>query len=135
MYNRYIPQSDGSYSRNRIPDAQDRPIRRPSAQNRPPQRHEPERYEPERHEPERCEPEKQEPECCESRPCDQPLPCPKDDRPHPHKEQPLSFLRRLLPKDFDTGDLIVILLLLLLAGDCEEDRSTALLTLAFYLFM
>jgi hypothetical protein len=29
----------------------------------------------------------------------------------------------------------VVLLLLLLAGDCPEDRSTALLTLALYLFM
>jgi hypothetical protein len=46
-----------------------------------------------------------------------------------------GFLSQLLPKDFDTGDLIVVLLLLLLAGDCEEDRSTALLTLALYLFM
>jgi hypothetical protein len=46
-----------------------------------------------------------------------------------------GFLSQLLPKDFDTGDLIVVLLLLLLAGDCEEDSSTALLTLALYLFM
>ena len=30
---------------------------------------------------------------------------------------------------------MVILLLLLMAGDCEEDRSNALLTLAIYLFM
>jgi hypothetical protein len=44
-------------------------------------------------------------------------------------------LQKLLPKDFDTGDLIVILLLLLLAGDCEEDRATALLTLALYMIM
>ena len=46
-----------------------------------------------------------------------------------------GFLKRLIPKDFDTGDLIVILLLLLMAGDCEEDRSTALLTLALYLIL
>lgn len=46
-----------------------------------------------------------------------------------------GFLSQLLPKDFDTGDLIVVLLLLLLAGDCEEDRSTALLTLALYFIM
>jgi hypothetical protein len=46
-----------------------------------------------------------------------------------------GFLQKLLPKDFDTGDLIVILLLLLLAGDSEEDRSTALLTLALYMIM
>ena len=40
-----------------------------------------------------------------------------------------------MPKDFDTGDFIVVLLLLLLAGDCEDDRSTALLTLALYILM
>ena len=44
-------------------------------------------------------------------------------------------MRQLLPKDFDTGDLIVVLLLLLMAGDCEEDRSSALLTLALYFLM
>ena len=46
-----------------------------------------------------------------------------------------SFLRNLLPGDFDTGDLFVILLLLLMSGDCREDQNTALLTLALYLFM
>ncbi len=46
-----------------------------------------------------------------------------------------GFLRRLLPRDFDTGDLIVVLLLLLMAGDCCEDQNTALLTLALYVFM
>ena len=46
-----------------------------------------------------------------------------------------SFLRRLLPKEFDTGDLMIVLLLLLMAGDCTEDRNTALLTLALYFFM
>lgn len=46
-----------------------------------------------------------------------------------------GFLRSLIPAGFDTGDLIVVLLLLLLAGDCEEDRTHALLTLALYLFL
>ena len=46
-----------------------------------------------------------------------------------------DFLRRLLPQNLDTGDLIIILLLLLMAGDCAEDRNVALLTLAVYLFM
>lgn len=46
-----------------------------------------------------------------------------------------SFLRQLLPKQIDTGDLMIILLLLLMAGDCAEDKNTALLTLALYLFM
>ena len=47
----------------------------------------------------------------------------------------MGFLRQLLPKDFDTGDLIVVLLLLLMAGDSEEDRNSALLTLALYFIL
>lgn len=46
-----------------------------------------------------------------------------------------GFLRQLLPKDFDTGDLLIVLLMLLMAGDCEEEKNTALLTLALYFFM
>lgn len=48
---------------------------------------------------------------------------------------PVGFLRNLLPKNFDTGDLIVVLLLLLMAGDREEEQNTALLTLALYFFL
>jgi hypothetical protein len=44
-------------------------------------------------------------------------------------------LRRLLPKDFDTGDLFIVLLLLLMAGDSYDDQNTALLTLALYFMM
>lgn len=46
-----------------------------------------------------------------------------------------GFLRQLIPKNFDTGDLIVVLLLLLMAGDKPEDQNTALLTLALYCFL
>ena len=46
-----------------------------------------------------------------------------------------SFLQNLLPPDFDTGDLLILLLLLLMAGDNPEDRDHALLTLAIYLFL
>ena len=46
-----------------------------------------------------------------------------------------DFLHKLLPKDFDTGDLLVLILLLLLAADCQEDQNTALLTLALYFFL
>lgn len=46
-----------------------------------------------------------------------------------------SFLRRLLPQGLDTGDLLVIVLLLLMAGDCRDNHNTALLTLALYLFL
>ena len=46
-----------------------------------------------------------------------------------------GFLKSLLPKNLDTGDLVVVLLLLLMAGDCKEEQNTALLTLALYLFL
>lgn len=56
--------------------------------------------------------------------------------PPPRQEERIgSFLRNLLPKDLDTGDLLIILLLLLMAGDREESRTDALLTLALYLFL
>ncbi len=106
MYNRYIPQPDGSYCRSRVPD---------KSRPKPP-------------------PQPQKPEPCPPPPCPAPQsPCPP---PKPRKETNAGgFLRQLLPKDFDTGDLMIILLLLLMAGDCEEDRSNALLTLALYFMM
>ena len=115
MYNRYIPQPDGSYRRNRVPDPS-----RPKTASRP------------------APPPKPEP-CPPQEP--QPCPCGKEE-PREHKKPPCQqngnvggFLRQLLPKDFDTGDLIIVLLLLLMAGDCEEDRNNALLTLALYFMM
>ncbi len=107
MYNRYIPQPDGSFRRDRVEN------RRPSP---PPQKPCP-------------PPKREEPPCPKPEPsCQEPPKC---------KEHGSAggFLQQLLPKNFDTGDLIVVLLLLLLAGDCEENRSTALLTLVLYLFM
>jgi len=97
MYNRYIPRSDGSYQKNRIPDNNAHPSPRPQESPR------------------------QAP----------PSPPPKPPKPEPM----LSFIRRLLPKGFDTGDLIVVLLMLLMAGDCEEERNNAMLTLAIYFFL
>lgn len=47
----------------------------------------------------------------------------------------LQFFRQMLPGDFDAEDLLVVLLLLLMSGDCKEDQNTALLTLALYLFL
>ena len=112
MYNRYIPQPDGSFRRSRVEDQKPKPPME-----------KPEAWEPEP------------PQCKEEPPC--PVPEPPRPKPHPadHRDSSTNFLQKLLPKDFDTGDLIVILLLLLLAGDSEEDRSTALLTLALYMIM
>ena len=114
MYNRYIPQPDGSFRRSRVEDQKPKP---------PIQK------------PEECPPQPAPPPCKEDPPC--PPPEPPRPKPHPaeHCDIGPGFLQKLLPKDFDTGDLIIILLLLLLAGDCEEDRATALLTLALYLIM
>ncbi len=123
MYNRYIPQSDGSYQRSRVQEAP--PLQR---QKPPTDRPQPR--------PEPCPPPP-DPTPCQSCVHNQqprrPMP------PRPKKAQaPMgigSFLRQLLPRDFDTEDLLIILLLLLMAGDCQEDQNSALLTLVLYLFM
>lgn len=47
----------------------------------------------------------------------------------------LDAIRNLLPGGLDTGDLIVVLLLLLMAGDSKKERDHALLTLALYFIM
>lgn len=122
MYNRYIPQPDGTYRRNRVPDAsrqQSRPI---------PRQEEPVETQ---HQPEPESPPCQ--NCVHNTPPRQPIP-PRQRR----NTQPVgigSFLKNLLPKDFDTEDLLIVLLLLLMAGDCQEDQNSALLTLVLYLFM
>lgn len=117
MYNRYIPQPDGSYRRNRCPDQAPRPNPNPP---KPPLKPEPPCPEPE-------------PQICCPPPPEEPKP-----RPRPQSSNGSSitdFLHRLLPKNFDTADLLIILLLLLMAGDCQEDQNTALLTLVLYLFL
>ena len=104
MYNRYIPQGDGSFRRSRIEEP--RPVPPP---------------------PPRPEPMPEPPEPPQTRPIP---PLPKK------KPEPIgSFLKQLLPRGFDTEDLMIVLLLLLLCGDCKEDQNTALLTLALYLFL
>jgi hypothetical protein len=107
MYNRYIPQPDGSFRRNTAQDKSPAP---------------PDTF------------------VCPSR---EPEPfCPEPG----HSEYPATkpagcgqgigaFFRNLLPKGFDTADLLIVLLLLLMAGDSPEDQNSALLTLAIYLFL
>ena len=68
-------------------------------------------------------------------PVSPPPPAPATPPKPPQAQNPIGFLRNLLPREFDTGDLIIVLLLLLMAGDCQEDQNTALLTLALYFFM
>ena len=84
MYNRYIPQQDGSYRKNRMPE--------------PPQKREPSIQDPPASPPASCQGQSAE-----------------------------SFLRQLLPK--------IIILLLLMAGDCDDEKNSVLLTLALYMFL
>lgn len=103
MYNRYIPQPDGSYRRNPTPEQ--RQQRQPQKPPSPPP--------------------------VSQRPTPPPMP-----QRHPPQPEPIpGFLRQLIPQGFDTGDLIVVLLLLLIAGDSREQRSNALLTLALYFIL
>lgn len=119
MYNRYIPQPDGTYRRNRMQEPQP-PV---APQPAPPM------------------PAELPPPCLPQNP--PPTEHPQEKK-HPHHPKPTaapkeypagSFLKNLLPKDLDTGDLLIILLLLLVAGESEAEKSNALLTLALYFLL
>ncbi len=122
MYNRYIPQPDGSYRKNRVPEPT-----RPQIHQRSPTPPIPKR--------DPCDPPKTEiPTPCPIPPVEHP-PCTCPRKNQGNHESITSFIKQLLPKDLETADLLIIILLLLMAGDCEEDRNNALLTLALYFFM
>lgn len=96
MYNRYIPQADGTYQKQKLPD-------NPSGRTVP---------------------------------GDFPIPSPPAPPPPKPPQPPMrvsSFFQQLLPADFDTEDLIVILLLLLMSERSREGPNTALLTMVMYL--
>lgn len=119
MYNRYIPQPDGTYQRNRIQESS----RSPEPPPPPPPIPTPVRTP-------------------EPPPCNHCIHNPPPRRPPPKREPckkesfgVIPFLRQLLPKEFEIEDLLIVLLLLLMAGDCQENQNTALLTLVLYLFL
>ncbi len=125
MYNRYIPQPDGSYRRRSVPEPA--PAQSPGKNNpRQPGRPQPPPKED-------CAVSPAQNSCAAPAP---PQPKPSQKPMTPRREQDAgSFLRQLLPKDFCTEDLIVVLLLLLMAGNTQEGKNNALLTLALYLFL
>ena len=119
MYNRYVPQPDGTYLRHRVNDPAKASTPRPAAGT----------------------PQEQENNC---RAPDVPPECqtpPRPDRKPPRPQMDcsngnlFSFFRNLLPREIETADLLIILLLLLISGDCHEDQNTALLTLALYFLL
>lgn len=121
MYNRYIPQPDGTYTRKSVKDpAPNRTVRQEPPKESP-----------------LADPEPTTPKCS---PLGYPhSPEPRKQRPVPRKrneKSAASFLKELLPRELDTGDLLIVILLLLMSADCSgEDQGNALLTLALYLFM
>lgn len=116
MYNHYIPQSDGSFRRSSVPDQNRRP-QKPSPPPPPPKPPE---------QPKPPEPQKQEPTPppVHEAPCRQAQP-----------QSPLSFLKKLLPKDIDTADLIIIAILLLIGVEEDCDDLAPLLTIALYFLL
>lgn len=110
MYNRYIPQSDGSFRKNQMPEPQ---------ANQPPESN-------------------QNPTPAPASPPPPPQPPqmnppPRNGAPHPGSGMS-NILSGLLPQSFDTEDMIIILLLLLL-GNGRKDQNATFLTLVIYLFL
>lgn len=115
MYNRYIPQADGSYCKKKIPEPQGKPPQRPPVRSESP-----------------CK--KPQIPFPVSDSCTPPKPCQTHGCNHSGNGF-FSFFSQLLPKELDAADLMIIILLLLIAGDREEDKSNALLTLALYFLL
>lgn len=115
MYNRYVPQPDGTYRKKKMAEPQRKPPHKPQPAKPAPKEDCPVPI---------CVPES-------------PPPPPKPPKKTQNSKQDSlsSFFSQLLPKDLDTADLMIIILLLLMAGDCEESKSNALLTLALYFFL
>lgn len=125
MYNRYVPQADGSFRRSRIPEPineREKPVNTP-----PPVQETMQREKAGSHfsSPKRnyAYPQRNAPPV----------------RSSPHYDNSAasvgSFLKGLLPQNFDTEDLMVILLLLLMSGNSGNDQNAALMTLVIYLFL
>ena len=129
MYNRYIPQADGSFRRNRVPEptqARTEPPKAPPATQNPAAQN----------------PVSREPQQSGSFPTSQrnsfhPPRAPVRNLPqYDHSPASVgSFLKGLLPQNFDTEDLMVVLLLLLMSGNSGSDQNSALMTLVIYLFL
>ena len=107
MYNHYIPQSDGSFRRNSVPEQNRRPQKPPAPPPPPPKPPEPPR----------------------------PEPCPPAYVPPAQPQSPLSLLKKLLPKDMDATDLIIIALLLLIGLEDDCDDLAPILTIALYFLL
>lgn len=117
MYNHYIPGANGTFQRTVVDD---RPPPRQMQSDVPPQTAPCAPAEP------ACEPACE--RICESV-CDAAPAC----AAHGASEH---FLRRLLPRGIDLGELLALLVVLLLLVDSEEDDTlTVLVTIAVFLLL
>jgi len=122
MYNRYKPQNDGTFVKKTLPD----------------QAHSPER--PSKFQISTGTSTASQHSCVPpgtvTHPAQIPPSSAKHTSTHALKPEPAgSFLKNLIPKNLDTSDLFVVLMLLLISGDCPEERNNAILTLALYLLL
>lgn len=133
MYNRYVPQPDGSYRRSRMEERLS-PCPPPSPQPR--QEEERQACNQEQEYPHTCRQESQARPIPPVNPSRQPRRPRRESCQENHPGQSIgSFFRQLLPRGLDTEDLIIVLLLLLMAGNDSDGQNNALLTLALYLFL
>lgn len=117
MYNRYVPQGDGSFQRSAIPDPPRRePPKEPPRPVPPPNPQPPLPKEPQQ-------------------PPSPPEPCPPPEEKYREPQRATDFFSRLLPQNMDSGDLLMLLILLLLLNDGSGDAPPALLTLALYFLL
>lgn len=111
MYNRYIPNANGTFQRTVVDDRPSQPPPRPS---------QPEPLREERP----CPP----PEKPKEADCEAAQVCAERGSEH--------FLRKLLPHGIDIGELLALLIVLLLLVDSEEDDTlTVLVTIAAFLLL
>lgn len=141
MYHRYMPTENGQYRRQAV---QESPVRTQQPQKQePPQRQSPSRQERQAHAavpPQSTQPEAPSANQAQCRPtqprpaqpsCPAELPCKPercDGRPR------LPFLERLFP-NIDSGDLLLILVLLFLMAEGNEDSEQIVLTLLICLLL
>lgn len=130
MYNRYIPQADGSYRRSRIPEndvTTEAPPPHPDSTEKIDQVEAPITNNP---------PPKQSQHQHGYSGAQRYTHSATRDRPRNTDSGNVgNFLRQLLPQNFDTEDLIIVLLLLLISSENKDDQNSALLTLVIYLFL
>ncbi len=113
MYHRYMPMGNGQYRR------QDVPERRPAQPTPPPM------------------PAPPPPMPAPAPPIPPPMPVPPPPMPAPPQSAapfPVPFLEKLFP-GMDSGDLLLLLIMLLLLSEGTEDAVSTVMTLAIFLIL